>query len=769
VKHPLPPSSLPAVASKRRPTIAALLTVAVLAAGCGKNTEAELQEHRANAERLSSEQKFAEAIVEYRYAVRLDGKYGELRKKLAEAYLRTNDTTRALRESVVAADLLPDDVVVQLRAGALLLVAGRFEDAKARADQALARDPRNVDAQVLKANAMVGLKDVDAAITQVEEAIKSNPDRGDTYANLGALQLDRGKLADAEQAFKRAAELEPRSPAAHLALANFYWQTAQWRAADQALAKAHEVGPDDPLTNRALAAFYIATNRAPLAEAPLKALVEYTRSAIDRFALADYYVRMRKTAEASQVLETLAKDPKNADEAAVRLATIEYRTGKQDAALRRLDTVIAGEGNTINALLVKAMFLLDRRNVQGATDAAATAVKLNPKSVPAQFTLGRAQMAAGRSSQAITAFEEVLRLNPRMSDAKFLLSQLYLAAGAVDKSLQLAQESLAGDPNNPQIRLLAARARVQNGQFQQAESDLTDLSKRYPKASAVQTQLGMLYGSKGDAAAARRYFSRALELKGDDIEALTGLVALDLQAKNVEAAVSRVKAQAASMPTAPMLMLAARTYVAAGDAAAAEASLKKALDLDNDNLEVYAALGQFYVSRGKNAEARAEFEKLASASAKPIGAMTMVGMLYEAENNAAAARTQYEKILKQAPDAAVAANNLAWLYASADTKLDEALKLAMSASTRLGGVAQAADTLGFVHYKLAAYGPAIAAFNRAIEAQPDNAVYHYHLGLAYAKSFDLLHAKDSLTRALSLRANFAGADDAKRVLASLGI
>jgi tetratricopeptide (TPR) repeat protein len=763
------PSHLPGIAQRRQTTVAALLTVAALVIGCGKNTEAELQQHRNNAERLASEQKYPEAIIEYRNAVRLDARNGELRKKLADAYVRTNDPVRALRESVVAADLLPDDVIAQLRAGALLLMSGRFEDAKSRAEQALTRAPGNVDAQLLKANAMVGLKDMDAAIAQVEEAITSNPERGETYANLGALQLDRGKIAEAETAFKRATELEPTSSAAHLALANFYWQTGQWKLADEALRKAREVNPKDALTNRALAAFYIATNRGPLAEAPLKAIADYTESAVDRFALADFYVRMRKTAEASAVLEPLTKDTKTADEAAVRLATIEYRTGKQEQALRRLDTVINGKGSSINALLVKTMFLMDRRSGEEAVKTAAAAVALNQKSVPAQFTLGRAQMAAGRSIEATAAFEEVLRLNPRMSDAKILLSQLYLGTGAVERSLQLAQESLAGDPNNPQIRLLAARARVRSGDLQQAEIDLADLAKRFPTAAPVQTQLGMLAGTKGDAAGARRHFSRALELRSDDVEALTGLVALDLQSKDVSAAVNRVKAQVASKPTAPLLLLAARTYAAAGDSAGVEQSLKKALEIDNDNLEVYAALGQYYASRGKNAEARAEFEKLASASSKPAATLTMIGMLYEADNNAAAARAQYEKVLRQDPNAAVAANNLAWLYATAGTKLDEALKLAMLASTRLVGVPQAADTLGMVNYKLGAYAPAITAFNRAIEAQPENAVYHYHLGLAYAKSFQMLSAKQSLTRALSLSSNFVGAEDAKRVLGSLGI
>ena len=66
----------------------------------------------------------------------------------------------ALDQFVRASDLLPNDLDVQLKAGNLLLAARKPEDAVARADAALKVQPGNIDALVLRGNALAGLRSV---------------------------------------------------------------------------------------------------------------------------------------------------------------------------------------------------------------------------------------------------------------------------------------------------------------------------------------------------------------------------------------------------------------------------------------------------------------------------------------------------------------------------------------------------------------------------------------------------------------------------------
>ena len=48
-----------------------------------------------------------------------------------------------------------------------------------------------------------------------------------------------------------------------------------------------------------------------------------------------------------------------------------------------------------------------------------------------------------------------------------------------------------------------------------------------------------------------------------------------------------------------------------------------------------------------------------------------------------------------------------------------------------------------------------------------NPTYQYHLGLAYAKTGDRQKAKEALQRALAIKADFSGAEEAKKVLETL--
>ena len=143
--------------------------------------------------------------------------------------MRLGELRDALGESVRAADLLPNDVSAQLRAGNLLLLARSFEEAKARANAAIALDEKSSEALVLLGNAMAGLRDLDGALAEFQEAVALNPADDLAYQSLGAVQSVRGQGPEAEAAFRKAIEVAPTSISAHMGLANFLW--AQGRAA----------------------------------------------------------------------------------------------------------------------------------------------------------------------------------------------------------------------------------------------------------------------------------------------------------------------------------------------------------------------------------------------------------------------------------------------------------------------------------------------------------------------------------------------------------
>jgi tetratricopeptide (TPR) repeat protein len=742
-----------------------LIVGATLTGGCSAYSARQKDRHVSTGDKYVQSGLFKEAAFEYLAALKRDPRDGDVREKLADAALRAGDTTTALREYVRAADQIPDRVTLQMKAATLLLAAGRFEDARTRSELVLQRDSANVEAHILRANAFIGMKDLDGALTQIEDAIKANPDRGEIYSNLGAIELSLGQRAAAETAFKRAAELAPGSIQAQLALGHFYWLSGQWPGAEEALKRAVAIGPRDRLANRALADFYLATNRAAAAEPLLKTVAAVSGSSADAFAVADYYVLVGRLEDARRALELLEKDPAAAVEARIRLATVDYRGGRRTEAYKRLAAVLTTDPTNPKALMVKARLLQTDRRYDEAL-AIAREVADRAHLLAAYYVIAEAQTALGRPQEAIVAYNEVIRQNPRATDARLMLSKLNLAVGATDLSLSLAREVLTTSPRNPEARLTAARALLANNDLVRAEQELKELASRYPSSPAIEAELGMLYGRKERLDVARQHFERAIKLQPGNPDALLGLVALDLKARRFGEAKVRADSLVSKSPTPTNLTLAARVYAAVADRPGAERMLKKAIETQPGYLPAYLALGQLYVSQGQLPAARAEFETLARQSVKPVSALTMVGVLLQAEGNVEGARKQYERVLELEPDAPVAANNLAYIHAEAGTSLDLALSLAEGARRREPENASINDTLGYVLLVSKRPFPAIAAFERSVQLEPGNPVYHYHLGRAYLENGDKEKARKSLTAALALNTAFRDAADAKRLLES---
>ena len=150
-----------------------------------------------------------------------------------------------------------------------------------------------------------------------------------------------------------------------------------------------------------------------------------------------------------------------------------------------------------------------------------------------------------------------------------------------------------------------------------------------------------------------------------------------------------------------------------------------------------------------------------------MGAHTAVATLQLVLNRRAEAKARYQRVLGIDPNAAVAANNLAWMQAEDGDNLDVALQHAQTAVARLPESAEVSDTLGFVYHAKGLYSQAISAFQTSIKLDPRNPIYHYHLGLSYARSGDAAQAKRSLSSALGLSPSFVVAGDARATLASL--
>jgi tetratricopeptide (TPR) repeat protein len=742
---------------------------AIAAAACSRDPQKKSRESIASGDRYAADKKFKEAVVEYRAAIQTDPRSGEARLKLADAYLQVKDIPNAFRETIRAADLLPDNADAQLKAAAFLMLAQKYEDARTRAQSVLAKDPRNVQAQILVGNATAGMKDFDAAVADMEEAIRLEPARANTYANLGMLQMARGNKESAEAAFKKAVEIDPKSVPARLALANYYAASDQRPLAEQTLKDALALEPKNRLTNRALALLAIANGKPADAEPYLQTMAAASNQPSEKLSVADYYLAMGRKDDAARLLEELAASAEMYVPAKVRLATLAASQNERQRANQIVDEVLVRDAKAGSALELKARLLLADGKRDQALDKAKAAVAAEPRLVPAQYTLGLTYLALNDADNARKAFEETLKLNPRAAAAQMQLARIQLVTGKSESSGQYAQDVLNADPKNPTARLILVRSLLARGDAAGAERELAPLTDKYPNVSAVQTAQGSLALLKRDQPAARRAFLRAAETDARNIDAARGLIMLDIAEKHPADARQRADAMVKANPTnAAALTIAAQAYRLTGDAARAEDLLRQAISSAPNSLSAYGMLGQLYASQRKLEAARTEYQQIIAREPKSVSAHTMLGMLYDMDNKPADAEKAYEAALALDGHAAVAANNLAWLYVDANRNLDQALQLAQTAVAALPDEPNVNDTLGWIYYKKDMYPQALASLRHSVEKDPTNVSAQYHLGLTCVRLNDWDAGRKALKEALRLNPKFEGAAEAQKTLAQIG-
>jgi tetratricopeptide (TPR) repeat protein len=474
-----------------------------------------------------------------------------------------------------------------------------------------------------------------------------------------------------------------------------------------------------------------------------------------------------KIDRATAVLTGLKTGRKALTEVTARLAVIDHAQGRRQQAHAALDELLQREPGNARLLLLKGRLLFDEGHVDAAAERVNAAVLAEPRSAAAKYLLGLIQVARHDRAAAIRTFNEVLSLAPKAVDPLLQLSRLYLADQDLNNAAQTAEQAVKADGSSVPARLALVRALVARRELAGAVSHARQAVAIAPRNAEAHGLLGTALALNGDRQGARQSVERALAADRGNLDAVGLRVALDMaEARQADARQFLDGYPPASQKSLPLLLVIGSGYQRLGNRRAAEAALRRAIEVDPSSPLPYSRLGGLYAGEGRLADAQHEFEVVCQKEPDSIPAHTMLAVLHHAGGDTQAARTEYEKVLAISGTAPVAANNLAWLYAE-EGRLDRALELARGAKQALPEQPEVSDTLGWVYYRKNLSDLAAAEFRQSVERDGDNPVYHYHLGLAYAQGGSKVLARKSLDRALALSAKFEGADNARRLAASL--
>jgi tetratricopeptide (TPR) repeat protein len=210
---------------------------------------------------------------------------------------------------------------------------------------------------------------------------------------------------------------------------------------------------------------------------------------------------------------------------------------------------------------------------------------------------------------------------------------------------------------------------------------------------------------------------------------------------------------AAEPSDARLVHLQGMAQVLTGRGNEAEASFRRSIELDPNNLKPYQSLAQYLAYTGRREEVLATYETAAETRPDSAGLQLVLGSLYEAYGDLDKARETYEKAIQIDSSLAAAKNNLAYILAESGEDLNRALDLAQEAKSAMPDNGHAADTLGWVLYKKGIPTAAIGYLKEAEgQFRPDDinlAVVRHHLALAYEAAGQQQQARAALDRAFA--------------------
>lgn len=628
-----------------------------------------------------------------------------------------------------------------LQVQAVLLLAADFHESAAQVPQArsdldaLVATSRD-DLEVRKARAALALLEGKGA--EVAGLLGDVEHDAEGLYLLARGQVAAGKLTEAKGALAKLVALDPKSaPAIHLQ-GLVLRSEGDAAGARERFAAAFAADPQHALSAVELGEMALASRDAAEARTRLDAALSGTSapglggSELARAwaLLGTARARLRLADEAKAAFAKSMEIPAAGADARLRYATFLTDRRRFDEAVEILEKARAGSPDdpaVLGALIraqVEAGKMLQADNlVKGLR-------KGQPDDPRLAVLQGVVAAAAGKSDEAVAAFQEALAKDAKSVEAHVELARVLAAAGKLPEAR--AEMRAAAELRPDDARVLAAQGDVRfaAGELDGALAAYDGAIRSDAEWLAAHLGRALVLEKKGDLAGARAAYETVLAINDAVPEHHLRYGSLLWKQKEMDLAIAALqKAHDLDPKNAPILSRLGAVQFEAGKVDDGIASIEGALALDNTNPETYLYLSRFQLAKGDaNAAVHAIRRAIALDAANGAYAYQL-GLIYEGANNPVEALEAFKKAAKLDPANADALEHQGTVLMALNA-VDAAVVSFEAALARDPARTRLLLTIGDCHLKSNRWDKAIAALRRA-GADSQLKGVNFRLGMAY--------------------------------------
>ena len=776
--------------------------------GACSSSEEEQANYLNRAQEQYDADAFKKARLELRNVLQINPYNPQARYLLALIHARDANWREVSKNLSLAIEYAPDFIDARIKMGGLLYQFGPGADDKTleQADAILALDPDNADAYTLRAVVFQRQGEEADAIHEAQLALDSVPGHVGASSVMVAVYTDQ----DAELALAyidTSIGINPSNSAAKEVKLRLMYAQDETAAA---IALHNEIIADDPenmayysrlmaylsekdlddeadalLRNLAtsprdsinfkiwLAQALSRQNLLDIAESTVKGfIIDHPEEYELRFALSRIYMGSDRAATNNVLREVIALDVDGADaqQARASIAALAWVLDNDRATAEAManEMLVIEEVNPM-ALYLRAIFrLLDNNNI-GAISDLRTVLKSNPTWIDPLLMLGEAHTANDSIDLALDAYRNALEVSPNNSTGVQKISQLLINQGNYTAAEPILTSHLEQFPANADAHILLIESYILQQRWNDALAVTRELEKQDQQlAKGIYLRGRVLYASE-EYPAAITAFEKVLQLESSAVEALTYLVKTMLKTGDVSGAQAYLLKHIEAYPQqVHPLELQGSVYLSSGDFDDAIESYRTALLIDPQRGSAHVALGRALQAKGDLLAALKAYDDGLESSPKNVDLLTLKAGLLEALERYQDAVDGYNAVLAINKDEVIASNNLAMLlidYFPSEESFARALQLTSKFEDT--NIAVLLDTRGWLYYHMEDYVSAKRVLNRAVEADGDESIFRFHLGMTYYRLGDNTSAKMELEKSLANDATFVGSDEASELVKKL--
>ena len=512
----------------------------------------------------------------------LDGTKLDVRQKLGEIYIARGKVDEAKEQAEYILERNANDLDALLLLAATVRTMDELNAQIAAVEAAKARHGDQPRLYTMLGSLYAAKRDVATAERHFKEAVARDPKSIEARTILGNFYLSRRQVDAAEAEFKAAAGVAPVGSPSRMRLAEFYATTGKPDEAKKVLAEITTKAPDFLPAWRRIAQLAFDERKYDEAAVAVNRLLEKNpRDLEGRVLKGRIHLARRETDDAIQEFQKALKSEPKFTEARIQLATAFLQGGKVEQAKGALAEAISVTRNSADARLMLAELNLRTNAARVAIGDLEKLVAEQPRLARAWLMLAGAYLSVGQPGKATEIYRKLVAAAPKNPGLRVAAGAALKAGGKPNEARKEFEAALAARPDyvEPLAQLVSLDMQAKNpkGALERTQRQIALV----PKSAALHHLLGDVYLANGDLSKAEAAFTHAIELEPGLDSAYLRLGRIYSSTEKLDQASAKIDELLARNPkNIRALMLSGNIQQRRGDFAAAQRTYEQVLKLN---------------------------------------------------------------------------------------------------------------------------------------------------------------------------------------------